>query len=120
MIRYKLLLLFISLVWGQDFIGFKANNEIYYKINPKTGMRFEENDKGFLGIYHRLPIENEWHIGEIVADGDHFRWVNKANVSWKLYLDQKNDLLRTGSDNPYYEMSKRDGWDPNFHLILPI
>ena len=59
MIRYKLLLLIISLVWGQDFIGFKANNEIYYKINPKTGMRFEENDKGFLGIYHRLPIENE-------------------------------------------------------------
>jgi len=120
MIRYKLLLLFISLVWGQDFIGFKANNEIYYKINPKTGMRFEENDKGFLGIYHRLPIENEWHIGEIVAEGDHFRWINEANVSWKLYLDQQNNILKIGTDNPYYEMSRNKGWDLNFYLIRPV
>ena len=75
MSRYISVLLFIGLVWGQDFIGFKFNDEIYYKINPQTGERVKESDKGFLGTYHRLPIENEWHIGEIVAEGDHSRWI---------------------------------------------
>ena len=38
--------LLLSFLLGKNLIGFKFNNEIYYKIDPITGERVKESDKG--------------------------------------------------------------------------
>lgn len=61
-----------------------------------------------LGTYHRLPVENDWHIGDIERDGDNYRWLNAAGVSWILIPDLDNNRLFTQSDCPYYHAPSGD------------
>ncbi len=55
-----------------------------------------------LGTYHRNPIQNPWHIGEIRFSGPQLQWRNTAPFSWNLYPDLLNGRLATGPDCPYY------------------
>ncbi len=55
-----------------------------------------------LGTYHRLPVENNWHIGDIEQDGVNYRWKNAAGVSWTLVPDLDNQRLLTQADCPYH------------------
>jgi hypothetical protein len=56
-----------------------------------------------VGTYHRLPIENPWHIGTISQiSGNQLRWTNTAPFSWNLTADLSNGALLTGPDCPYY------------------
>jgi hypothetical protein len=56
-----------------------------------------------IGVYARLPVENEWHVGDITLDGAPLRWRNTADVSWNLDPDLANGALRIGPDCPYYD-----------------
>ncbi len=55
-----------------------------------------------LGTYHRDPVQNAWHIGDILFTGPQLRWRNSAPVSWNLYPDILHGVLATGPDCPYY------------------
>lgn len=55
-----------------------------------------------LGTYHRDPVQNPWHIGDILFTGPQLRWRNTASVSWNLYEDLLHGVLATGPDCPYY------------------
>lgn len=56
------------------------------------------------GVYHRNPVENDWHRGTIVMAGENrFRWINAAGVSWDLVWEPGGWILETGPDNPYYD-----------------
>ena len=55
-----------------------------------------------LGTFHRVPIDNPWHEGEIQFDGPQLEWLNTAPVSWDLEDDLINGALRTGPDCPYF------------------
>jgi hypothetical protein len=67
-----------------------------------------------LGTYHRLPIDNPWHEGDIQFYGGQLEWLNMALVSWDLEDDLINGALRTGPDCPYYP-----GWNgKRFNIVL--
>ncbi len=55
-----------------------------------------------LGAYRHDPVQNTWHTGRIVQQGNALRWVNDAGVSWSLTPDFANNRLITGTDNPYH------------------
>ena len=60
-----------------------------------------ENIELFLGNYRREPVENDWHIVEIINTNGSLSWQNNAGVSWSLNLiDGK---LWTGPDCVYGE-----------------
>ncbi|MDH5563718.1 MAG: hypothetical protein OEY91_08880, partial [Nitrospirota bacterium] len=65
------------------------------------------------GSYQRNPVQNGWHMGSIVPDGDRLRWTNKAGASWGLTPDLANQRLLTGPDNPYYAQGLRE-----FKLVI--
>ncbi len=58
-----------------------------------------------LGTYHRDPVQNPWHIGDILLSGPQLQWRNTAPVSWNLYEDISHGVLATGPDCPYYDSS---------------
>jgi hypothetical protein len=60
------------------------------------------------GTYRHEPVQNDWHIGSITAQGSGFRWTNKAGVSWSLTPDLANNRLLTGTENPYYQQGLRE------------
>jgi lysophospholipase L1-like esterase len=57
------------------------------------------------GEYHRRPIENGWHSGEVVTkqeDGKEIlEWVNDSGAKWNLYPNRERGALTTGPRNPY-------------------
>ncbi|MHC5114728.1 MAG: hypothetical protein ACYTGP_09905 [Planctomycetota bacterium] len=55
-----------------------------------------------IGTYHREPVENPWHIGDIEFSGSQLQWHNTAPVTWNLTDDLANGKLLTGPDCPYY------------------
>ena len=62
-----------------------------------------------LGTYRRLPVENPWHIGTISYKNKSknvLQWTNKAGISWDLFVDGDQNILKTGDDNPYFD----SGW----------
>ncbi len=65
------------------------------------------------GVYRHEPMQNDWHMGSIVPDGDRLRWTNKAGASWGLTPDLANQRLLTGPDNPYYAQGLRE-----FKLVI--
>lgn len=77
--------------------------------------------EALIGTYVHEPAQNDWHTGSIRRAGTRrgkpvLRWRNKAGVTWKLYPELANGLLRTGRDNPYYESNPSSG--RVFHLVL--
>ncbi|MEK7316427.1 MAG: VCBS repeat-containing protein [Candidatus Eisenbacteria bacterium] len=69
--------------------------------------------ESIVGNYRQEPVQNDWHIGAITADGGGFRWTNKAGLSWSLTPDLANNRLLTGTENPYYSGGSRE-----FKLIV--
>ncbi|HIA69949.1 TPA: hypothetical protein EYN98_28695 [Candidatus Poribacteria bacterium] len=64
-----------------------------------------------LGTYRRLPVENPWHIGTISYKNDSekvLQWTNKAGVSWDIFADFDQNILKTGDDNPYFDSGLRE------------
>jgi hypothetical protein len=75
------------------------------------------------GDYRHQPVQNNWHEGTIQPDGQPgpdgkpvLRWTNKAGVSWRLFPDIENGVLKTGPENPYYEKNPTSG--RAFRIIL--
>ncbi len=56
-----------------------------------------------LGSFERLPVENDWHTGEITGTGNDLSWTNTAGVAWDLTADLASGLLVTGPDCPYFD-----------------
>lgn len=76
---------------------------------PPSAFSKLEADK-VLGKYRREPVENDWHQGIIDRGVDHtLRWRNDAGVSWTLTPDFPNGILRTGTENPYYNNDPEKG-----------
>jgi len=54
----------------------------------------------FVGQYEHIPLQNNWHeVTLFVDESGQLWWLNKAGVSWKLYL--QDGVLSTGEDCPY-------------------
>jgi hypothetical protein len=74
------------------------------------------DDQEIAGKYQCLPVENDWHSGEIKRIGGAYLWQNAAGRSWRLTLDKANGVLRTGADCPYTPSGASQG--PPFTLSL--
>ena len=81
-------------------------------------MTIQKTD-AILGTYRRLPVENPWHIGTISYRNSSekvLQWTNDAGISWDLFADFDQNILKTSDDNPYFDsgwrefkLEKRDG-----------
>lgn len=80
--------------------------EVFAKISPAD----------IAGKYQRIPVENDWHSGEIKRQGDTWIWQNEAGRTWRLTLDRSRGALRTGPDCPYTPQGADEG--PPFTLQL--
>lgn len=112
--------------WPQDFSGTFESD--YYResfekrINTATvpligKLRYQAppdslwrtlDEADIAGVYERAPVQNNWHKGTIAADAQGLVWKNAANAQWRLAW-QKNGLLGTGEDNPYYKSNPATG-----------
>jgi hypothetical protein len=86
-----------------------------YRPPPRALFR-QVRLEALCGAYRREPVGNNWHAGTIGPDlGDHaegepvLRWTNMAGVSWRLWPNIEEGVLRTGADNPYYESNPTTG-----------
>ncbi len=88
---------------------------IPYPGSPRTPWRRLLNAARFGGIrsrrivgkYQRVPVENDWHRGEIVWLGDHqFAWKNEAGSEWRLTPDLNNSRLLKSVGSDYYDLPK--------------
>jgi len=68
-----------------------------------------------LGQYENHHYENgeknDWHFVNITEDsGGNYRWMNRAGVSWSLYvtIQDYNLTVRVGEDCPFYANGYRD------------
>lgn len=53
------------------------------------------------GLYSLDNILNDWHVSEIIKEGDKYYWKNKANVQWEVIPNLAAGRLETGPDSPY-------------------
>ncbi len=44
---------------------------------------------------------NDWHIAQIIQEGNKYYWKNKAGAKWEVVPDFQNNRLKTKDDNPY-------------------
>ena len=106
--------------WPPDFVGrYEADyyHEALYKrlkrASPalRSALRYATADAPWdqltindvLGTYRRDPVQNAWHIGDILFSGPQLQWRNTASVSWNLDEDILHGVLATGPDCPYYD-----------------
>ena len=61
--------------------------------------RSDLTPESFVGVYERRPIENDWHLVEVVFEEGQLWWRNQAGVQWMLYFEEY--YVRTGEDCPY-------------------
>jgi hypothetical protein len=54
-----------------------------------------------IGDYSLDNIQNNWHEGEILKQGNQYFWRNKANVQWEIFPNLATGRLETGVDCPY-------------------
>ncbi len=97
----------------------KANPPLHVGLlyaPPSQQVLTQINDEEIVGKYQRLPVENDWHAGEIKRAGGAYIWQNAAGRSWRLTLDKANGILRTGADCPYTPSGASQG--PPFTLSL--
>ena len=54
------------------------------------------------GSYRREPVENDWHIVEIIVNiNGQITWSNEAGVSWNL--ENRDGVLWNPANSPYGE-----------------
>ena len=91
-----------------------ATGFVYYQSThtpseaTEQASTYQESLTSLIGTYRLQPMMNDWHEGQIQADGNKLKWTNKAGVSWGLTPDFQNNTLRTDSNNPYYEDGARE------------
>lgn len=56
-----------------------------------------------IGTYMRLPLENDYHTGQLVQLGTGVAWKNKIGQTWTLTDDLKNGQLLLDSSSPYFQ-----------------
>jgi hypothetical protein len=56
-----------------------------------------------IGTYVRLPVENDYHTGQLVQTGTGMAWKNKIGQTWTLHDDLKNGQLLLDESSPYYK-----------------
>ncbi|MFT7485392.1 MAG: hypothetical protein ACI9F9_001242 [Candidatus Paceibacteria bacterium] len=106
--------------WPPDFVGrYEADyfHEAMFKrlmtASPPlhVALRYSTEDAPWdqltyadvTGTYHRIPVENNWHVGTISQiSGNVMKWKNNANVQWSLDAQLLEGRLYTGPDCPYY------------------
>ncbi|MEL7497644.1 MAG: hypothetical protein AAFN77_08550 [Planctomycetota bacterium] len=75
-------------------------------FSPSSLLGQQEQFNEVTGAYRRLPIENDWHEGEIsvamIRGKKMLQWRNQAGVSWTLTPDFKNGVLKTDESCPYF------------------
>lgn len=54
-----------------------------------------------VGSYSLDNVQNEWHEGRILKQGDRYFWRNAANVQWEVTPNIEEAKLETGPDCPY-------------------
>ena len=108
--------------WPSDFTGrYEADyyhEALYKRLRRATpglhsALRYATADAPWaqigigdvLGNYRREPVQNAWHIGDILFSGTQLQWRNTAPVSWNLFEDLSHGVLATGPDCPYYDNS---------------
>lgn len=117
--------------WPADFVGrYEADyyhEALYKRLQQATpalrvALRYATAGAAWsqvtlndvLGAYRREPVQNAWHIGDVVFVGPQLKWRNTAPVSWNLQPDLLQGVLNTGPDCPYYN-------NPNgrrFNIVL--
>jgi len=128
--------------WPKDFLGrFEADyfyEALHRRLQPQGNpplhvkLRYAPppqelfraiSVESLYGAYRHQPVQNDWHRGAIQLDSEAdpdgkpiLRWTNQAGVSWRLFPDWENGVLRTGPENPYYESNPTNG--RVFRLIL--
>ena len=83
---------------------------------PRPEILAQVDLEDLVGSYRHRPVQNDWHVGAITVDERDangrptiLRWTNQAGVSWRLFADSVNGILRTGDENPYYETNPDEG-----------
>ena len=69
----------------------------------------------FVGNYRREPVENDWHIVEIINSNGNLSWQNNAGVSWSLSLIEGK--LWAGLDSAYGEQKLGAFVDSNGEIL---
>ncbi len=55
-----------------------------------------------VGTYIRLPVENDYHTGQLVQTATGLAWKNKIGQTWTLKDDLQNGQLLLDASSPYY------------------
>ena len=71
--------------------------------NSIVNARSRLTPESFVGVYERRPIENDWHLVEVVLEDGQLWWRNQAGQQWLLYYE--DFYVRTGEDCPYGEQN---------------
>ncbi|MGZ3183890.1 MAG: DUF4214 domain-containing protein [Telluria sp.] len=61
-----------------------------------------------LGHYQRLPVENEYHDGNLVLESGQLAWKNLTGHPWTLTDDLAHGKLLTDSSSPYHTSDHPD------------
>ena len=57
------------------------------------------NQSDLVGIYTRLPVQNDWHSVSVILDENQLWWQNAAGFQWRMsFVD---GVLQTEEDCPY-------------------
>jgi hypothetical protein len=80
----------------------KLENKLITRVNDNIGAAFSSFSMDeLLGLYSLEDVQNDWHEGNIIKEGNKYFWKNKANVKWEVFPNFANGRLDTGSDCPY-------------------
>lgn len=55
-----------------------------------------------VGTYVRLPVENDYHTGQLVQTATGMAWKNKIGQTWTLTDDLQHGQLLLDASSPYY------------------
>ena len=80
--------------------GLKFPGSPYHTLQDPYDYTLNNLDK-LNGVYRREPVENDWHIVNIIVSNGQITWSNNAGVSWNI--ENRDGVLWTPSDSPYGE-----------------
>ena len=80
--------------------GLKFPGSPYHTLQDPYDYTLNNLDK-LNGVYKREPVENDWHIVDIIVSNGQITWSNNAGVSWNI--ENRDGVLWTPSDSPYGE-----------------
>lgn len=84
-----------SLAFGLEFPG-----SPYHTLQDPYDYTLINLDK-LNGTYRREPVQNDWHIVDVIVSNGQITWSNNAGVSWNI--ENREGVLWTPSDSPYGE-----------------